>query len=105
MTICSGDTPLSGKGNSSDLVHVNVAASKIFRRQEANLHHATRIPVHVVLLGGHIRVPTLDGHVDARVRSGTQHGEEMVLRNHGVSSVSRCGKGDLFVSFVVQFPR
>ncbi|KIM67051.1 hypothetical protein SCLCIDRAFT_1210523 [Scleroderma citrinum Foug A] len=109
MTIrvpASGDAPLSGKGNSGDLlVRVNVAASKIFRRQGANLHHEARIPVHVALLGGRIRVPTLDGHVDVRVPSGTQHGEEMVLRNHGVSSVFGRGKGDLFVSFVVQFPR
>jgi len=99
----SGDAPSSGKGNSGDLlVHVNVAASKIFWRQGANLHHEARIPVHAALLGGRIRVPTPDGHVDARVHSGTQHGEEMVLRNHGVSGR---GKGGLFVSFVVQFPR
>ncbi|KAL4068287.1 hypothetical protein V8B97DRAFT_2024887 [Scleroderma yunnanense] len=109
MTIrvpAAGDAPLSGKGNNGDLlVRVNVAASKIFRRQGANLHHEARIPVHVALLGGRIRVPTLDGHVDVRVPSGTQHGEEMVLRNHGVSSVFGSGKGDLFVSFIVQLPR
>lgn len=109
MTIrvpAAGDAPLSGKGNIGDLlVRVNVATSKVFRRQGANLHHEARIPVHVALLGGRIRVPTLDGHVDVRVPSGTQHGEEMVLRNHGVPSVFGRGKGDLFVSFVVQLPR
>ncbi|KAG6332710.1 hypothetical protein ID866_6380 [Astraeus odoratus] len=109
MTIrvpAAGDAPLSGKGNNGDLlVRVNVAPSKIFRRQGANLHHEARIPVHVALLGGRIRVPTLDGHVDVRVPNGTQHGEEMVLRNHGVPSVFGGGKGDLFVSFTVQLPR
>lgn len=109
MTIrvpAAGDAPLSGKGNHGDLlVRVSVSPSKIFRRQGANLHHEARIPMHVAILGGRIRVPTLDGHVEVRVPSGTQHGEEMVLRDHGVPSIFGSGKGDLFVSFIVQLPR
>ncbi|KIJ68671.1 hypothetical protein HYDPIDRAFT_106908 [Hydnomerulius pinastri MD-312] len=102
----AGDAPLSGKGSHGDLlVRVNVAPSKIFRRQGANLHHEARIPVHTALLGGRVRVPTLDGHVDVRVPTGTQHGEEMVLRNHGVPPVFGGDKGDLFISFAVQLPR
>ncbi|KAF9243868.1 hypothetical protein BU15DRAFT_86300 [Melanogaster broomeanus] len=102
----AGDAPLSGKGSPGDLlIRVSVAPSKIFRRQGANLHHEARIPVHTALLGGRVRVPTLDGHVEVRVPSGTQHGEEMVLRDHGVSSVFSGDKGDLFVSFSVQLPR
>ncbi|KIJ21519.1 hypothetical protein PAXINDRAFT_65314 [Paxillus involutus ATCC 200175] len=102
----AGDAPLSGKGSHGDLlVRVSVAPSKIFRRQGANLHHEARIPVHTALLGGRVRVPTLDGHVDVRVPSGTQHGEEMVLRDHGVKSVFGGDKGDLFVSFAIQLPR
>ncbi|KAF8446196.1 DnaJ protein, partial [Boletus edulis BED1] len=102
----AGDAPLTGKGSHGDLlVRVGVAPSKIFRRQGANLHHEARIPLHTALLGGRVRVPTLDGHVDVRVPSGTQHGEEMVLRNHGVASVFGGDQGDLFVCFTVQLPR
>ncbi|KAG2149721.1 hypothetical protein BD769DRAFT_1407929 [Suillus cothurnatus] len=102
----AGDAPLSGKGSHGDLlVRVNVAPSKVFRRQGANLHHEVRIPLHTALLGGRVRVPTLDGNVDVRVPNGTQHGEEMVLRSHGVPSVFGGDKGDLFISFSVQLPR
>lgn len=102
----SGDAPLSSSGVPGDLlVRVNVTPSKIFRRQGANLHHEARIPLHTALLGGRVRVPTLDGNVDVRVPSGTQHGEEMVLRNHGVPSIFGGDKGDLFVNFSVQLPR
>lgn len=102
----AGDAPLSGKGSHGDLlVRVNVAPSKVFRRQGANLHHEARIPLHTALLGGRVRVPTLDGNVDVRVPNGTQHGEEMVLRSHGVPSVFGGDKGDLFISFSVQLPR
>lgn len=102
----AGDASLSGKGSNGDLlVRVNVAPSKVFRRQGANLHHEARIPLHTALLGGRVRVPTLDGSVDVRVPNGTQHGEEMVLRSHGVPSVFGGDKGDLFISFSVQLPR
>lgn len=102
----AGDAPLAAKGRAGDLlVRVNVAASKVFRRQGAHLHHEARIPLHTALLGGRVRVPTLDGEVDVRVPGGTQQGEEMVLKGRGVSPVFGGDKGDLFVTFMVQLPR
>ncbi|KZT74882.1 hypothetical protein DAEQUDRAFT_720066 [Daedalea quercina L-15889] len=102
----AGDAPVSGKGRAGDLlVRVRVSPSKVFQRQGANLHHEARIPLHTALLGGRVRVPTLDGDVDVRVPSGTQYGEEMVLKGRGVSSVISGTKGDLFVRFAVQLPR
>ncbi|KAH9947710.1 DnaJ protein [Amylocystis lapponica] len=102
----AGDAPISGKGRRGDLlVRVNVASSKVFRRQGPNLHHEARVPLHAALLGGKVRVPTLDGDVDVRIPGGTQQGEEMVLKGRGVASVFGRDKGDLFVTFAVQLPR
>ncbi|KAF9270514.1 DnaJ protein [Marasmius fiardii PR-910] len=103
----SGDAPISGKGPAGDLlVRVNVGTSKQFQRQGNNLYHEARIPMHAALLGGRVRVPTLDGDVDVRIPSGTQQGEEMMLKGRGVSSVYTPGKrGDLFVTFKVMLPR
>ncbi|KAI0735459.1 hypothetical protein C8Q76DRAFT_668013 [Earliella scabrosa] len=101
-----GDSPIGGRGRPGDLlVRVNVAASKTFKRQGANLYHEARIPVHTALLGGRVRVPTLDGEVDVRIPSGTQPGEQMVLKGHGIAPAFRPGKGDMFVTFNVQLPR
>ncbi|EIW64532.1 uncharacterized protein TRAVEDRAFT_25682 [Trametes versicolor FP-101664 SS1] len=101
-----GDAPIGGSGQPGDLlVRINVAPSQVFKRQGANLYHDARIPVQTALLGGRLRVPTLDGEVDVRVPSGTQPGEQMVLKGRGVSSATRSGKGDLFVTFNVQLPR
>ena len=102
----AGDAPISGKGPSGDLlVRVGVASSKVFVRQGANIYHEARIPMHTALLGGKVRVPTLDGDVDVRIPGGTQQGEEMVLKGRGVSSVYGSGNGDLFVAFSVVLPR
>ncbi|KAI5124427.1 hypothetical protein M0805_008311 [Coniferiporia weirii] len=101
-----GDAPISGKGPKGDLlVRIDVAASKTFRRQGVNIHHEARIPMHTALLGGRVRVPTLDGYVDVRVPGGTQQGEEMVLKGRGMPTVFGGDKGDLFVSFAIQLPR
>ncbi|KAF5377428.1 hypothetical protein D9615_005145 [Tricholomella constricta] len=102
----AGDAPISGKGPTGDLfVRVRVAASKSFVRQGANLYHEARIPMHAALLGGKVRVPTLDGDVDVRIPGGTQQGEEMVLKGRGVPPPYGGEKGDLFVAFSVVLPR
>ena len=101
-----GDAPISGKGPKGDLlVRVSVAKSQVFRRQGANIYHEARIPMHTALLGGRVRVPTLDGDVDVKVPGGTQPGEEMVLKGRGMPKVFGGDKGDLFVSFSIQLPR
>lgn len=102
----AGDMPVSGKGTPGDLlVRVNVAPSKVFRRQGTNLYHDARIPLHTALLGGKVRVPTLDGDVDVRVPGGTQYGEECVLKGRGLPPLYGGDKGDLFVAFGIQIPR
>lgn len=102
-----GDAPISGDGPTGDLfVRIGVSPSKDFSRQGMHLFHNAKVPLHVAMLGGRLRIPTLDGEVDIRVPSGTQPGEEMVLRGKGVPRIGRGGeKGDLMVGFQVQVPR
>ncbi|KAF9452545.1 hypothetical protein P691DRAFT_756287 [Macrolepiota fuliginosa MF-IS2] len=101
-----GDAPITGKGTTGDLlVRINVAPSKNFARQGSNLYHEARIPFYTALLGGRVRVPTLDGEVDVRIPNGTQQGEEMVLKGRGVPSVYGETNGDLFVTFSMILPR
>ncbi|EJU01129.1 hypothetical protein DACRYDRAFT_89497 [Dacryopinax primogenitus] len=103
-----GDAPMSGKGSAGDLhVQVHVTPSKVFRRQGSNLYHDATIPLHTALLGGQVKVPTLDGDVAVRVVPGTQQGQEFVLKGRGVPSLhdNSKNKGDLFVAFTVKLPR
>ncbi|KAN0063186.1 mdj1 protein precursor [Thecaphora frezii] len=102
-----GDVPLSGAGAPGSLyVRINVAPSKVWRRQGSTLFYPAQIPFHTAILGGKVRVPTLDGPVEVRVPAGTQVGEEMILQGRGVPSPTRRGqKGDLMVQFDVTLPR
>jgi len=102
----AGDRPVGGSGTTGDLlIQVQVASSRQFRRQGSNLLQSVKVPLHTALLGGRVRVPTLDGEVDIKVAAGTQPGEECVLKGRGVPSVRNGSKGDMFVSFQVQIPR
>ncbi|TRM60148.1 hypothetical protein BD626DRAFT_505655 [Schizophyllum amplum] len=102
----AGDSPISGKGPTGDLlVRIKVAPSKVFTRQGVNLYHEARVPMHTALLGGKVRIPTLEGDVDVRVPSCTQQGEEMVLKGRGVAPTFTGETGSLFVKFSVQLPR
>ncbi|WVQ97326.1 chaperone DnaJ [Kwoniella sp. CBS 9459] len=105
----SGDMPLSASGPPGDLlVRVSVKPSAVFRRQGTNLYHDAKVPLHTALLGGVIRIPTLEGDVDVKVKGGTQNGEEAVLRGRGVKSVygrARNERGDLIVGWKIQIPR
>ena len=107
----SGDMPLSSSGPPGDLfVRVAVKPSSVFRRQGTNLYHDAKVPLHTALLGGKMRIPTLEGDVEVRVREGTQNGEEAVLKGRGVKSVyvgrgSKGDRGDLVVGWRIQIPR
>lgn len=103
----AGDAPLVNKGRRGDLfIRLNVTPSSVFSRQGTNLYYQARIPFYKALLGGIVRVPTLDGEVDVRIPGGTQQGEEMVLRGKGVPVVRGIGgNGDLLVNFSLLLPR
>ena len=102
----AGDVPLSSNGAKGNLlVRLRVTPSPVFTRQGANLYYKARIPFHKALLGGVVRVPTLEGEVDVRIPAGTQQGEEMLLKERGVPYVNHRGVGDLFVTFYLQLPR
>ena len=52
------------------------------------------------------RVPTLDGEKEVRVRPGTQPGDRLRLRGHGLPVLGQAGRrGDQFVTVDVRLPR
>ncbi|KAI8454094.1 hypothetical protein BY996DRAFT_4582357 [Phakopsora pachyrhizi] len=103
-----GNAAVGGGKNSrpGDLyVRVNVTPSRIFRRQGSNIYTEIKIPFHIALLGGTVRVPTLEKEVEVQVPRGTQPGEELVLKGRGVKHLYKEWLGDLIVKFNVALPR
>jgi molecular chaperone DnaJ len=112
-----GDAPLTGHATSSGTIRgqkgdlyvlIRVAEDAKFKRNGANILHTATLPFTTAVLGGEIKVPTLDGEVMVKVPTGSGTGDRVTLSGMGMkvlSSGRRAGKGDLKVEFKVQMPK
>ncbi|ORX59442.1 hypothetical protein DM01DRAFT_1332919 [Hesseltinella vesiculosa] len=101
-----GDAPVKGSGPKGDLyVSLNILPSKVFRRRNYDILLDAKIPFHKAILGGKIRIPTVDGDVELRVPSGSQPGDNIAMRGRGIQRLSSMNRGDQIVTFQVELPR
>ncbi|OBZ90103.1 DnaJ 1, mitochondrial [Choanephora cucurbitarum] len=102
-----GDAPLrGGGGRHGDLfVTFNIQPSKIFRRQDSDILVEAKVPFYKAMLGGRIRIPTVDGDVDVKIPSGAQPGDNIALRGRGIQRLRSSQRGDQIVTLKVEFPR
>jgi len=74
-----------------------------FRLEGDDLHVRVDVADHVAVLGGQVRVPTLDGAVDMRLPPGTQTGRRLRLRDRGWPTKAG-GRGDALAEVRVVIP-
>ncbi|KAI8643365.1 hypothetical protein BD408DRAFT_385795 [Parasitella parasitica] len=102
----AGDAPIKGKGPSGDLfVSLHIQPSKVFRRQDSDIFYDAKIPFYKAMLGGKIRVPTIDGEVDLKIPSGSQPNDNIALRGRGIQRLKGSSRGDQIVQLQVELPR
>ncbi len=94
-------------GPSGDLyVVLAVGEHEFFERREANLYCSIPISFPQAVLGGEIKVPTLDKKEETvKVPAGTQSGTIFRLPGKGFPDVAGHGRGDLFVEVRVEIPK
>ena len=110
-----GDSPATGtaanpsaQSQRGDLyVFIRVAADSKFSRSGADVLYTASIPLTTAVLGGEIRVPTLDGEVKIRVATGTGTGDKITLSGMGMPRLGgrRNALGDLRVEFKIAMPK
>ena len=100
-----GDTGVNG-GPAGDLkVVVNVRAHKVFERDGFDLLYKKHVSIIEATLGAELRVPTLEGDIKYNMPAGTQPGEVFKLKGKGIQRLNGVGKGDMFVTIVVDIPK
>lgn len=110
-----GDAPptgtaanLSAQSTRGDLyVFIRVAADSKFSRSGADVLYTASIPLTTAVLGGEIKVPTLDGEVKLKVATGTGTGDKVTLGGMGMPRLGgrRNALGDLRVEYKVAMPK
>jgi DnaJ-class molecular chaperone len=83
---------------------LNIKPDKLFERQDDDIYVTVAIPFSLGVLGGEIKVPTIEDEIKIRIRPGTQSGTMMRLREHGVPHLHGHGKGDEYVRINVLIP-
>jgi molecular chaperone DnaJ len=90
-------------------VVLHVQGDERFRREGDDI--LTEMPVSFVkaALGGEIDVYTLEdqcnGTATVKLEPGTQPGDVMVRRGHGIPRVGEAGRGDQVIQFKVEIPK
>jgi DnaJ-class molecular chaperone len=93
----------SASGSSGDaLITINVAPHPLFKPDGDDLRLELPITLYEAVLGGKVRVPTLDGVVELAIPAGTNSGRTFRLKGKGLKAKSRAG--DLLATVRVTLP-
>lgn len=94
-----------GKGGSGDLyIEVRISPHPLLRREGSDLFYEAKIPLITALLGGDIRIPTLEGEKNISIKPGIQFKERIRLKGEGLPYLGRRGRGDLYVIADIEIP-
>ena len=86
-------------------VGVKVRAHAVFRRDGDKVYVDLPVSFTEAIAGATVDMPTMKGEVELVVKPGTQPGDQVVLRRHGVPRLNGGGdRGPLYVTFKVQLP-
>lgn len=100
-----GDHGVNG-GPAGDIeVTVTVQRDALFERDGFDVYCEVPITFIQAVLGDEITVPTIDGKVKYTMAEGTQSGTRFRLRNKGIPYVNGRGRGDQYVTVVIEVPR
>ena len=93
-----------GEAPSGDLfLRVRLAKHPDLRVEEDDLYYDLNLAPWEAVLGTKVSVPALDGPVSIKIPAGTQNGQKMRIRGHGMPD-HHGAKGALFVVVKVQLP-
>lgn len=96
----------SNGGPSGDLyINIKVAPHQTFRRKGFDIYIDRHVSFAKASIGCELKVPTVDGEVKYEVPSGTQPGTVFRLKGKGVPRVNSSGRGDQYVTIVVDIPK
>jgi len=82
---------------------VSVLPRKVFTRKGRNIYFTTKIPFVKAVLGGPIKIPTLEGEETFDIPEGTQPDTVFSIKNRGVPS--RNSRGNLEFKIQIEIPK
>jgi curved DNA-binding protein len=101
-----GTTGFGGSPPGDLHLNITVKPHPVFTRDRDNLRCDVIVDVYTAVLGGQVRVPTLDGDVSLTIPAGTDGGKTFRLRGKGMPNPRRPEQhGDLFATIQIKVPK
>ena len=95
--------PGTGKAKAGDVyVELQVGSSPIFKRHDKDLELELPISLSEAVLGGEVKVPTIEGNVLLKIPPGVSSGTRMRIAGMGVPGAGK--RGDEFVVLKIIVP-
>ncbi|MDQ0781767.1 J domain-containing protein [Chryseobacterium sp. W4I1] len=100
-----GSPGFNGGPNGDLYITFNIPVHPDFERIGNDLKTKVSIDLYTAILGGDVKVNTLDGSVNLKVKPETQNGTTVRLKGKGFPMYKKEGQsGDLFVTYEVKLP-
>ena len=94
--------PGAGGPAGDALITVTIAPHPTFQRDGSDLRLELPITLYEAVLGGKVRVPTLDGAIELAIPTGTSSGRTLRIKGKGMPG--KDGAGDLYVTARIVLP-
>jgi len=94
----SGNDGLYGAPKGDVFIDIKVKDHKYFQRKGNDIH--IQLPISFIdsILGGTVKVITVEGIEDIKIPQGSQFGESVVLKNRGFySDINSKSRGDFYI--------
>jgi len=92
-------------GNKGNLYLVaKVLPHKLFERKGDDLYTEVSVPLATAMLGGEVRLPTLNGNLSLKIPPETQNGKVFRLAGKGMPQMGNKGHGNMFAKVRVVLP-
>jgi len=100
-----GEAGLRGGQNGDLYVFVTIKEHKLYERQGADLYTEIPIAFTKAALGGNVVIPSLTGEeIELNIKEGSQNGQQLRMKGHGMAILNATRRGDLFVTLKVETP-
>jgi len=105
IRIAGEGAPGRAGGSKGNLyLRVKMLPHKVFERKGDDLYAEVPVPLATAMLGGEVRLPTLDGNLSLKIPAETQNGKVFRLAGKGMPGLGDGKYGNLFAKARVVLP-
>lgn len=100
-----GNSSLNGGASGNLNIVVSVQKHELLNRKDYDLYITIPIPYLTAMLGGTVKVPTVNEIIELKIPELSQTGTVFKVKGKGVKYLRKESYGDLYVTIKVEFPK